>query len=247
MLTVSDLRVSYGSFRAVDGVSFALSKGVTALLGPNGAGKSTLMKALATVLRPDGGAVYYDGAPVHHRRKGVYRRRLGYLPQHPSWHEWMSARDVVASFAWMRQLPSREIPAAVERALCLVQLSDIADIRAGRLSGGQFQRLMLATTLVHDPAVLLLDEPTVGLDPEQRYELRQILHGYSAERVVLISTHILDDVSPIADRLLVMNKGRLRYDGALVEFASSAHAVGSGHATPLEEAYIRLLREDSHD
>lgn len=231
----------FGDLTAVDDVSAELAPGVTALLGPNGAGKTTLIRMLAGVLRPHDGHLSFRGERVTRRSSRSYRSALGYLPQRPTWHGWMTTDDVLTTFAWMHGVPRGDRRELVDRALARVDLQSRRAVRAGRLSGGQFQRLMLATAIVHRPRVLLLDEPSVGLDPAQRAELREILTT-DTDRATLISTHVLGDIAPIADRLIVINEGAVRFDGALAEFAARHGQAGDTSTAGLETAYLNLVR-----
>lgn len=240
-LSVSALRVTFGSTVALDDVSASFESGLTALVGPNGAGKSTLMRVLCGVARPQAGHVEFRGRPLTLKVRRELRRNLGYLPQNPTWHSWMTVQDVVSSFAWMHGVDTSDIPRHVGDALATVGLERRSQVKAGALSGGQFQRLMLAASVVHRPALLVLDEPSVGLDPAQRQQLRSILHDYSREHVVVLSTHLLDDVATTAGRIVALRQGRVVFDGAPNTLVDEYSSSDLGHATALESAYIRLV------
>jgi ABC-2 type transport system ATP-binding protein len=237
-----DLAVSYGQVRALRGASLRLEQGVTGLVGPNGAGKSTLLRAMSLIQKADSGRVEFDGTVLTGRGVDDFRRNLGYLPQQPRWHSWMTVEDVVSVFAWMRKVPKAGRASAVIETLERVALADLRDVESGSLSGGQYQRLMLATCLVAEPEVLLLDEPTVGLDPEQRYEFRSLVRSLAHDRAVCISTHLMDDVATSADRVAVLHEGRLIFDGTTRELLSRTQASPTGDATDFEAAYLQLLR-----
>jgi ABC-2 type transport system ATP-binding protein len=236
------LTYKYGAFAAVDDVSFDLGRGVTTLLGPNGAGKTTLLRLLATAARPADGHIVYDGRPVIGRNLWQYRRALGYLPEKPAWHSWMTVEETVSFFAWLRGIPRAERQSRVDEAIELVSLTTRRRDRLSKLSGGMFQRALLAQAIVHRPAVLILDEPSVGLDPEQRFELRRILRSIRPGGAVIVSTHILDDVSPLADHVLIMAQGKIRFAGSLNEVVDAASAVKTSvHSSELESAYLKIV------
>ena len=242
VLRADRISVTLGGTNVLSDVSLDLAPGLTALLGPNGAGKTTLIRTLARVQRATTGRVLFQGRQVRTMRSGHFRRALGYLPQDPTWHHWMRGEDVLRQFAWMRKVPRADIESAVSRVLDDVALADRRRARCGDLSGGQFQRLMLATSLVHDPQVLLLDEPTVGLDPEQRLAFRGLMRRVAADRAVLLSTHLLDDVANAADELVVIDQGRVRFAGPQHRLLDRyGHASGS-LSSELEAAYVALLR-----
>lgn len=245
ILAAERLTYRYGQATAVDGVTFELVPGVTALLGPNGAGKSTLMRMLATGSKASVGLIRHHGLTVTDKNVRAYRSRLGYLPQKPSWHGWMTVEETVCYFAWMRGVPRAKRPAAVEQAVESVGLTSRRRQRLASLSGGMVQRALLAQAVVHRPEVLILDEPSVGLDPEQRFELRRIIRGIHPGGAVLISTHVLEDVAPLADRMMIINHGRLRFDGLLSDVTDAAQAERrSEHSSSLESAYLRIVSEE---
>lgn len=244
LLTADDVSHDYSGRTALAGVRLSLGRGVTALVGPNGAGKSTLMRLLTAVEKPKGGDVCYRGRSLQSpQARRELRNVLGYLPQDPDWHRWMTLGDIVGTFAWLRHVPKNERLQRIRETLKFVGLVDRVESRASTLSGGEFQRLMLATALVHQPQVLVLDEPTVGLDPEQRLRFREILRDFSTEGSVLLSTHLLDDVAMSADRLVVLDQGRIIYDGTVDELTSRGlHKPRAAMASDLEAAYLDLLR-----
>ncbi|MGD9957954.1 MAG: ABC transporter ATP-binding protein [Nocardioides sp.] len=226
-------------------VSVEVAPGVTGVLGPNGAGKTSLLRVLATDLRPQRGKVQFDGRPVDSRRTvRHYRRAVGFLPQRPDWHKWMTVREAVAYFAWLRAVPRNARSEAVGNSIEMVGLSRRAENRLGELSGGMFQRAMLATTLVHQPEVLILDEPTAGLDPVQRHQFREIVRLRPASSVTLISTHVFEDVTNLATNIVVMHDGRLPFTGTIREFTDQLNPDGGSSAEALEAAYLRFVGTD---
>ncbi|HEX8630979.1 MAG TPA: ATP-binding cassette domain-containing protein, partial [Catenuloplanes sp.] len=187
------LRLTAGRHLAVTDLDLALGVGVYGLLGPNGAGKTTLMRALATVSRPAGGQLELLGEPVHAQGDlRRVRRALGYLPQAFGYYRWFTVREFVEYLAWLKEMPARDIPAAAQRAIDRVDLSDRADRRLRTLSGGMLRRVGIAQAIVNDPAILLLDEPTAGLDPEQRLTFRALLRDLGTDTCVVVSTHLVE-------------------------------------------------------
>ena len=211
-LTFDRLTKEYGAKIAVDRVSAALGPGVHGLLGANGAGKTTLMRMACGVLRPTSGEVRFDGAPIE-RMGGDYRALLGYLPQDFGYYPEFTALDFMEYMAALKGIARR---AARERSLELLSAVGLAGEERRRIrtfSGGMKQRLGIAQAVLNDPAVLVLDEPTAGLDPKERVRFRNLIAGFAQDKVVLLSTHIVSDVESIADRILVMRSGAFVMEG----------------------------------
>lgn len=242
-VTTSDLHYAYGRRQALRGVDLRLTPGVVGLLGPNGAGKSTLINVLATLSRPGSGQVRVGDADLSTAAgRRAARRLIGHLPQRFDVIGGMTLRRHAEYSAWTHGLPSSECAGAAERALDEVELGELADRKARSVSGGQRQRLGIACAIVHRPALLLLDEPTVGLDPAQRVRVRHYLHQIGTTTTVLISTHLVEDVAQIADGLLVLLDGRVAYRGTVADLASAPAPAGPGlHMSALELGYQGLV------
>ncbi|MEU8192841.1 ATP-binding cassette domain-containing protein [Microbispora amethystogenes] len=224
LVTVRGLRKRYGRALVLDDLDVAFGTGVTGLLGRNGAGKTTLLRCLATTLAPDAGeirALGFDPA-TRSGRSGV-RRRLGYLPQDPGFYPHFTAFETLDYVAILKEMTDRrERHREVWRVLSEVGLDDRARTKVRKLSGGMKQRLALAQALLREPGLLVLDEPTVGLDPEQRLRLRALVSRLGENRTVLLSTHQTEDVAALCERVLVMDAGRILFDGTPAGLAAVA-------------------------
>ncbi|MFI9161052.1 ABC transporter ATP-binding protein [Kitasatospora aureofaciens] len=239
----SGLRVRVGRKKtAVDGLDLSLGIGTHGLLGPNGAGKTTLIRTLATVLRPTEGELEMlgtrVGAMVDHRS---LRRRIGYLPQEFGYYKRFTVREFVEYMAWLKEVPKADVPAAVQRAVERVGLADRADHRMKTLSGGMVRRAGIAQAIVNDPAVLLLDEPTVGLDPAQRLRFRELLQELGRDTCVVVSTHLVEDVAAACSDVVLLAEGRLLFQGTPDDLAAAGGPEHPGDS-PLERGYSALLQ-----
>ncbi|MGW6242271.1 ABC transporter ATP-binding protein [Streptomyces sp. NPDC055094] len=236
------LRVRAGGRKmAVDGLDLDLGTGVHGLLGPNGAGKTTLIRALATVLRPAGGTLELLGTPAHAQTgRRELRRRIGYLPQEFGYYRRFTVREFVEYMAWLKEVPHEEIPGAVQRAIERVGLADRADGRMKTLSGGMVRRAGIAQAIVNDPRILLLDEPTAGLDPAQRLRFRELLHQLGTDSCVVVSTHLVEDVAAACTDVVLIADGALVFRGTPEQLADAG---GTDHPgdSPIERGYAALL------
>ncbi len=216
MLRVSDVSKAYGSRLALDRVSLTAEPGVTALLGPNGAGKTTLLRCVATVLRPDAGRIEVAGTdPIRAGDLRHIRRRLGYMPQNFGLYPGFTVRRFLDHIAILKEIhdPERRLR-EVTRVIETTELGEVADVKNRRLSGGMRRRVGLAQALIGRPEVIVLDEPTVGLDPEQRIRFRHLLTAArEPDATVLLSTHQVEDVAAIADRVVILADGSVLFSG----------------------------------
>jgi len=214
----------YRSLAALDGVDLDLGPGITGLLGPNGAGKTTMLRVMATVLRPDAGDVRLLGHdPGRPDARTEIRRRLGYQPQELGFPRGFSAFAFVDYMAVLKEWADRDRRTTeVRRVLDLVGLGDVATKRISRLSGGQRRRVALAQALLGTPELLVLDEPTTGLDPEQRAALRGVLAEIAATSTMVISTHQTEDVAALCSRVVVLDAGHVHFDGTVPGLVSVA-------------------------
>jgi ABC-2 type transport system ATP-binding protein len=250
---INDLGRRFGRVQAVCGVDLSLGPGVFGLLGPNGAGKTTLLRTLATVIQPSSGRIRLLGAdPGHAAGRRRIRQRLGYLPQALGYYPGFTVREFVEYFALLKEVPRPRVAQSVGTAIERAGLGDRAGSRLRTLSGGMLRRAGIAQAIVNDPELLLLDEPTAGLDPEQRVQLRALLREIGRQATVLVSTHLVEDVGAACDRVALMSQGRRVFWGTPAELAARGREPGpaSGPApgsasgagqSELESGYAAVL------
>lgn len=219
-LTISDLTKDFGSFRAVDHVNFTMHSGVYGLLGVNGAGKTTLMRMLTTLIRPTGGEIRWDGQDVF-RMDSAYRKLLGYLPQDFGYYPDFSIYDYLMYIASIKGIRPAAAKQRALRLLKQVGLSQAGHKKMKTLSGGMKRRVGIAQAMLNDPQILILDEPTAGLDPNERIRFRNLISELSEDRIVLLSTHIVSDIEYIASEILLMKDGRITLSGTAEEVIAS--------------------------
>jgi len=232
---------TFGKNRAVDGVSLDAGPGVLGLLGPNGAGKTSLLRMLATVLPPTSGGIrLLDRDPKHTAERREIRRRLGYLPQNLGYYPAFTVVEFIEYFALLKEVPSARVPTAVAAAVERVDLGPKAKAKLRTLSGGMLRRVGIAQAIVNDPDLLLLDEPTAGLDPEQRVGFRALLRSLGETSTVVVSTHLVEDVGAACSEVALMDSGRIVFRGTPAELTArgEGHAVGDA---PLERGYSAVL------
>jgi len=212
-IQVKNLSKQYGSQKAIDEISFSLEQGeIVGFLGPNGAGKSTTMKILTGCLKPGSGKAFINGIDVA-ENPVASKKITGYLPESNPLYGDMYIREYLSFIADIHRLSHKK--KAVEEIIDLVRLSPEANKKIGQLSKGFKQRVGLAAALIHQPEVLILDEPTTGLDPNQIVEIREVIRAYGKKRAVLFSTHILQEVEAICDRVIIINQGKIIADNSL--------------------------------
>lgn len=221
---VAGVSVRYGSVTALDDVSLEFPSGVTGLLGPNGAGKSTLLSLLSTARRPGTGAVTLLGERAPRGAKVQrLRQRIGVLPQTFGFYPRFTVLEFTEYAAWLRRVPAAHRRERAREALDLVELGQYADRRMGALSGGMLRRAGIAQAMVNEPSLVLLDEPTVGLDPAQRVGFRTLIRSLGERCAVVMSTHLAEDVAQVCDRVAVLLEGRVRFAGTLAGLCGLPH------------------------
>jgi ABC-2 type transport system ATP-binding protein len=236
-LTIEHLSKRYGQHVALHQLSFHCEPGLLGLVGPNGAGKTTLMRMIATLLEPTAGTIRWNGQDI--RTHGTALRQvLGYLPQEFGIYQEFSGRQFLCYLAAMKGLPSALIRRRVDEVLSIVQLEQVADRKLPTYSGGMKQRIGIAQALLGDPDLLIVDEPTAGLDPAERVRFRTLLAGLTHNRIVLLSTHIISDVEAVASRLMILQEGRVLADttpeALLAKAAGKVWSVTTDQATALQ-------------
>lgn len=222
--------------KALSGVSLTLGPGLYGLLGPNGAGKSTLIHIITGSLTPTSGEVLWCGGPA---RGIAFRRVLGYMPQQQGLYDSYTGRRFLAYMAALKEIPRAQVPAEVARTAAAVNLSEELDKRLSAYSGGMKQRLLLASALLGDPKLLILDEPTAGLDPKERVRLRKLLADMAQERIILVATHVVSDVETVANGIVLLQSGKI-VDFAPVQTLVAKYAPGQG----LEQVYLHIFGEE---
>ena len=207
-LKIEHLSKQFKDKRAVDDACITLTPGVWGLLGANGAGKTTLMRMIADIMTPTGGAIYYDGADI--RKMGEsYRNIFGFLPQDFGYSRDFTVKDYLEYVAALKDVPARETTKKINYLLDILTLSDVKKKKIAKLSGGMKRRVGIAQAMLNDPKILVMDEPTAGLDPGERVRFRNFISEFSHDRIVLISTHIVSDIEYIATRNAIMKAGKI--------------------------------------
>ena len=232
-LVIDRLTKQFQNKIAVDRISLRLHSGVFGLLGTNGAGKTTLMRMLCGILQPTGGTIAFDGMDV---REEGYRAVLGYLPQDFGYYPEFTAMDFLLYMAALKGLPKKSAKRRANELLELVGLQDMGRKKIKAFSGGMKQRLGIAQALLNNPKLLILDEPTAGLDPKERVRFRNLIQQLGKDSIVLLSTHIVSDIEHIADEVLMMKDGTLIYNGTWDEQMGD-----------LERFYLAQFEEGSHE
>ena len=245
-LILTNLTKRYGQKVALDGFTYTFHAGIYGILGANGAGKSTLMNLITDNVHRDGGEILYGGTDVL-KLGNEFRSLLGYMPQQQGLYESMTAETFLTYMARLKRIPGRNIKDEITRVLALTNLSDVRHAKIYSFSGGMKQRVLLAQAMLGEPKVLILDEPTAGLDPKERVRLRNYIFELSKNRIVLLATHIVSDIEAIAGDIILMKEGKIMMTGSPKELIASLPADKKpllGYFT-LEDVYLHYLGEDA--
>ncbi len=238
---ITGLTRRFGRTMAVAGVDLKTGPGVFGLLGPNGAGKTSLLRMMATAVPPTSGRLRLLGRdPGCYGPRREIRRRLGYLPQHLGYYPGFTVAEFVEYFALLKEMPASRVPAAVAAAVDQVELGGSAKAKLRTLSGGMLRRVGIAQAIVNEPELLLLDEPTAGLDPEQRVTFRALLRDLGQRATVIVSTHLVEDVGTACTQVALMDQGKIIFHGTPGDLATRGEGHGTGDA-PLERGYSAVL------
>ena len=238
---ITGLTRRFGRTTAVAGVDLQAGPGVFGLLGPNGAGKTSLLRMMATAVAPTSGRLRLLGHdPSSYGPRREIRRRLGYLPQSLGYYPGFTVAESVEYFALLKEMPPARIPGAVAAAIDRVELGGKAKAKLRTLSGGMLRRVGVAQAIVNEPELLLLDEPTAGLDPQQRVVFRALLRDLGQRATVVVSTHLVEDVGAACTQVALMDQGKIVFHGTPEELAARGEGYATGDA-PLERGYSAVL------
>lgn len=251
MLTVDKVTKKYQKFTALEDINLEFESGVYALLAPNGAGKTTLLKLITTLLFPTAGSIRLDGADIL-SLGDAYRDRLGYLPQEFGYYKNYSPRQYLHYIAALKGMTKRRAAERIDELLSLVRLTGVTDKKMRKFSGGMNQRVGIAQAMLNDPDILILDEPTAGLDPKERVHFRNVISSLSKEKTVILSTHIVSDVESIADHVIFLKDKRVKFNDTPQNICASLEGrvfERSGALSELrkieERAFVLSLRQES--
>ena len=238
-LEVRSLSKNYGKVQALKNVSFKIDTGVYGLLGPNGAGKSTMIRIITGSMRASSGEVLYNGSRIRENEK-AYKKILGYVPQRQGMYDSFTAARFLEYMAVLKELKRKKIPEEVERVLKIVGLQEDALRRLGGFSGGMKQRVLIAQALLGDPRIIILDEPTAGLDPKERIKIRNFISRIGENRTILLATHVVSDVESIAREILLLGDGELKDKGTPRELCAMLDGSVFECILPGQEGFDRV-------
>lgn len=242
MLELQEISKKYKEKSALNQVSLTLDNGIYGLLGPNGAGKSTLMNIITGNVKPDSGRVFWKGKDV--KALGAeYRSILGYAPQQQGLYDTFTGRRFLSYMATLKGISRQEMQGEIHRVLSYVNMTEAAERMLGTYSGGMKQRMLIAQAILGNPQLIVLDEPTAGLDPKERVRVRERIQALSDDRIILVSTHVVSDIEPIAKEIILIKEGSI-VDRDTVEELCKKY----GNSNDLEEVYMQVFgEEEAHD
>ena len=238
-LKLEHISKEYKNTTALDDFSMTFLEGIYGLLGPNGAGKSTLMKLITRNIKPTAGEIYLDGTDIH-TLKREYQRLIGYMPQQQVIYPFYTGRMFLAYMGLLKGVEKKVLNDEIEKYASKVNLLDVLDRKVGTYSGGMKQRLLIAQAFLGDSKIIIFDEPTAGLDPKERIHVRNLIHDNSAGKIILIATHVVQDIEDIASQIMLLKKG------VLIEMAAPEILTGriTDKENPdLEDVYLSIFGE----
>lgn len=237
MLTLESVSKKYGDKLALQNISLSLSEGIYGILGPNGAGKSTMMNIITDSLRADGGEICWKGVAID-RLGAEYRRLLGYAPQQQGLYDTFTGRRFLSYMGTLKEIEKDRMKAEIERCAAYVNLIDLLDRPIGTYSGGMKQRLLIAQAMMGDPQLIILDEPTAGLDPKERVSIREKIKELSEGKIILMATHVVSDIQSIAKEIIMLKNGKIAAKDSV-----DALCAQFGGVSDLEEVYMKIFGE----
>ena len=236
-LHIENLSKNYGEKLALDKFTYTFKEGTYAILGPNGAGKSTLMHLITDNISRPSGQILYNGKDILDLGR-AFRKVIGFMPQSQGMYDQMSAKGFLSYMAEIKGIPKKEARVQINELLSVVNLSDVAYKKLSSFSGGMRQRVLLAQALLGKPDILMLDEPTAGLDPEERVRIRTYIGNLAASKIVLITTHITSDVESIADYVIFMKNGKI------ISFGKPEQILRDTLSKNMEQAYLKIIHKE---
>ncbi|RHV31518.1 ATP-binding cassette domain-containing protein [Coprococcus sp. OM04-5BH] len=238
-LALKGITKQYGSKRALDDFSYSFEEGVYGLLGPNGAGKSTLIKIITHSVKPTGGEITLDGDDIF-KQKEEYRKRIGYMPQQQTIYPFYTGRQFLNYMGLLKGEDRKSLDDKIQFYLEKVNLISVADKKIGTYSGGMKQRLLIAQTFLGDPDIMIFDEPTAGLDPKERIHVRNLIHDNSAGKIIIVATHVVQDIESIADCIVLQKEGKVAEADAPDKLVEK---MGVDPDQGLEGVYMKVFEE----
>lgn len=220
MLVLQDIGKEYGDFTALKNINLQFENGIYGLLAPNGAGKTTLIKMLVTLIQPTNGNILYNGQPILSLGE-TYRELIGYLPQQFGYYKHYSPKQYLTYLAALKGMDKQEVDSRIDHVLELVALREVKDKKMRKFSGGMIQRVGIAQALLSDPKIVVLDEPTAGLDPKERARFRHLLTSLARDRVIIISTHIVSDIESVANKIIMIKNKELLHSDSVSTICST--------------------------
>jgi ABC-2 type transport system ATP-binding protein len=245
-LVISNLSKSYKKLMALDSVSIEMGSGVWGILGPNGAGKTTLFRILATVMKQDSGSIAFGD--ISWVKPQFVRSLIGYVPQQFGLYPLVSVEEALEHIATMKRIPQQQVSGEVDRILDCVNLSEHRKKRIQQLSGGMMRRLAIAQAILGDPKILIMDEPTAGLDPEERIRFRTIVRQIQGDKIILISSHIVNEIESLCQNIAIIKEGKIIVSGSISYIQEQAANKARGELSEpstvlsLEDAYMFFIR-----